>query len=309
MPGLFGAVTQALRSSASLDRLRSDLERFEVTLGRYKAMRATSGTPPDASTGGGPVADGNAWIASCDAHLARARQALSDGAADLGFESLLHAERDAVAIMPVEERVARVDSLRHEVERKLGGSWRGTAASALLSGEARDVPIEAVREALFQRDTTAQNMYRKIALLRRQLLWIFAILAALLVTAVVAARFGGLAALDGAPSTVALLPVAIDMGLLGGTLSAAYSASRTDPNAKIPDVQRSGVITLAKCGLGGAAAIPVLLLLRSGVLPVVDVGSGPLGVLFFCFLAGFSERWFFGTLDTFTRKQASHDGK
>lgn len=297
MPHLINIMKKLRYRSLSLERLAADIEDFEVTFARYRMDHARKERE-------------RAWVEGCNAHLEKAREALRDGDVDSGYQSLLNAEREAVPLMPEEERSARVISLRNEIKDKLGNSWRGESALLLLNGKPEDVPAEAIREALLHRNTHSQNIYRKIELLRKQLAFIGGLLTVLLLIAIAIGVYGRLDVLDRPPSTSGLFPFVIYMGVLGGTWSAAFSVTRTDSSAKIPDVQRTRVIALARSALGGAAAIPVFLLIQGNLIKLMDMPFTPGAVLFFCFLAGFSERWFLSTLETFTRgKSASIQAK
>lgn len=281
--------------SLSTQRLAADIEDFEVTFARYRI---------DA----GKDEIDRAWVESCIAHVANAKKALDRCDVGSGYQSLLNAEREAVPLMPVDERRARVISLRNEVNVKLADSWRRDSVRLLLEGKPEEVAAEAIREAMFHRNTHSQNIYRKIELLRRQLVFIGALLVALLLIAIGVGVSGGLAVLEQKdPASGNLLPFAIYMGVLGGTLSAAISVSHTDASAKIPDVQRTRLIALARSALGGTAAVAVFLLIQGNVVKLMEAPFTPWGVLFFCFLAGFSERWFLSALDTFTKDKSTGD--
>lgn len=281
--------------SLSKQRLAADIEDFETAFARYQIDAAKGGID-------------HAWVEGCKTQVANAKRALERCDVASGYQSLLNAEREAVPLMPADEIQARVISLRNEVTAKLAGSWRGDSASLLLEGKPEEVSAEAIREAMFHRNTHSQNIYRKIELLRRQLTFIGGLLVALLLIAIVVGASGGLAALEQKdPAIGSLLTFAIYMGVLGGTLSAAISVSHTDTRAKIPDVQRTRLVTLARSALGGTAAVAVFLLIQGNVVNVMTASTTPWGVLFFCFLAGFSERWFLSTLNTFTKEKGTCD--
>ncbi len=101
--------------SVSLKRLAADIEDFETDFARYRV---------------GAAKDDNTWVESCSAHLANAKEALAECDANLGYQYLGNAERDAVPLMPEDERRARADSLRTELKYKLD-NWRRKAASLL----------------------------------------------------------------------------------------------------------------------------------------------------------------------------------
>ncbi len=224
----------------------------------------------------------------------------------VSIKSLLNAERDAISGMPAAEKQARVISLKSEIKKKLDGSWRCEAALTLLHEQLETVNAESIKEALFHRNTYSQNIYRKIELLRNQLLFIGFLLIVLLTTAIISALREGLGVLA-QPLSGQLLPYALYMGILGGTLSAAFSVTKTESNAKIPDAQRTRMITLARSAIGGAAAIPVFILIQGNLIKLMDTPFTPWAALFFCFLAGFSERWFLGTLETFTKAKSADE--
>lgn len=274
-------------SSLSLRRLEANIKDFEISFHRYKLIAEQEGKD-------------RSWIDGCNTHLMNANKSWENCDVDSGYQSLLNAEREAIPGMPEAELHARVISLKNEIEKKLEGSWRYKAVSTLLNEQPGPVHAESIKEALFHRNTYSQNIYRKIELLRNQLLFNGALLVVLLIIAIAFALRDGLSIL-GQPLSGGLLPYAIYMGILGGTLSAAYSVTKTDSNAKIPDVQRTRMITLARSAIGGAAAIPVFILIQGNLVKFMDTPFTPWAVLFFCFLAGFSERWFLGTLDTFTK--------
>ena len=90
----------------------------------------------------------------------------------------------------------------------------------------------------------------------------------------------------------------IPAGALGGILSMAFSLGRADLTAKIPDVRLSRLVTFTRPLLGATVAIPVLVFIEAGFLKVEGFVGG-LAVFAFCFLGGFSERWFLGVMERF----------
>ncbi|UCE90270.1 MAG: hypothetical protein JSW10_05495 [Pseudomonadota bacterium] len=286
-PGLsvrekLGRIARRLNTnSQTIARLKSDIEDFDAAYSRRIAA-ARSATPPQE------------WAEACHTHLANAKSALSRFDIASGYQSLLNAERGFVPGMTPQERCARVISLRKEVEKKLADSWRGKAAKELLTGDVESVPIEAIQEAMFHVNTRSQNAYQKIGLLKRQLIFVALILFVLLAGVSVAVLNCAIPGISGEETTLFLS--AIVAGLFGGALSAAISTAKTDPKTTIPDVKRSAFITLARTVIGAAAAIPTYLLIKGGLFQVT--ANNHYVVLFFCFLSGFSERWFLARLDT-----------
>jgi hypothetical protein len=270
-------------------RLRAELDDFEAEYAE-RIDAAKSSAPPAA------------WAVTAERHLHNARQALEQLDIDAGHQSLQSASRDALASLNPAERRTRLVSLQQEVIDKLGGSWRGKAARELLKGEPEGVPVEAMREAMLHLHVHAQNSYRKIALLRRQVSLIGIFLIVLVTAAVVVALLGFVPDLD-APLFVS----SVFAGLLGGTLSAALSSVRVSSRAKFPDAQRSTMIVLARTFIGAAAAIPTFAMMEAGVFGIQ--AHGTLALPFFCFLSGFSERWFLERLGDATGKGASEPVK
>jgi hypothetical protein len=209
-----------------------------------------------------------------------------------------------VAALSNLERRQRVISLKLEAEAKLAKSWRGKATETLLHGDPTQISVEAIREALYHLNSASQNGYRKLGLLKAQLTVVGLILIALVTSAVIAALRGmipGITQGDEANTFVS----AVFSGLLGGTLSAALSSSRVATRTKIPDVQRSSLILLARTFIGAAAAIPTFAMLRGNLVPV-DARE-PFALMLFCFLSGFSERWFLDRLNTAGSKEDAAD--
>ena len=226
--------TKAIRHLSTggpvFDRLRAELEDFDAEYAdRIEAARVSD----DSSI---------PWAVSAQRHLRNAQNALKDFELDSGFQSLLNAERDVIPCMTASERGVRVISLRKEAAEKLSGTWRGKTVAKLLDGEPEEISVEAVREALFHLNTHAQNNYRKLALLRRQLLLIGVILILLVIAAVLVPLFKLVP--SAASDTAKLFTTAVFAGLLGGTLSAAISSTSVPARAKLPDVQRSIKICL-----------------------------------------------------------------
>lgn len=267
-------------NSQTISRLEADIEDFEAAYGARIAA-ARKATPSQQ------------WAEVCHTHLKNAKGGLANYDISSGYQSLLNAERGFVPGLTPLERSARVTSLRKEVGKKLADSWRGEAADELLAGDADSVPIESIQEAMFHVNTRAQNAYQKIGLLKRQLIFVALILFFLLAGVFVAVLNCAVPGISG--SEASLFLSAIIAGLFGGALSAAISTSKTDPKTTIPDVKRSAFITLARTIIGAAAAIPTYLLIKGGLLQVT--ANNHYVVLFFCFLSGFSERWFLARLD------------
>jgi hypothetical protein len=94
------------------------------------------------------------------------------------------------------------------------------------------------------------------------------------------------------------LVLGILAGVLGGMLSTAFSFGRVDLTKKIPEVRLSMLVTSMRAVLGAAVAIPVAVFVESGFVELKALAK-PYSILIFCFLAGFSERWFLGLMERF----------
>lgn len=231
------------------------------------------------------------------------------------WDCLHQFDYDILAAMSDEERDARWCTLRCEAEEKLKGSWRSKAAECIVNQAPKDghVPLHLVRELQTQVATAAQNQQHKLDLFQKKSLpWLTVALAA----AVAAAFAFSLCALN-FERLVAILPwlqtlgpstraeqwarallLGIPAGALGGILSMAFALGRADLKAKIPDMRLSGLIILTRPLLGATVAIPVMVLVEAGFIKVAGF-EGSLAIFAFCFLGGFSERWFLGVMERF----------
>ena len=200
------------------------------------------------------------------------------------------------------ERQARWCTLRAEAEEKLKGSWRNQAAANLIrrADDSKPVPVSLVRELHAHLAAAAQNQQHKLELFQRQSLrWLTVLLGT--VIAVAAAFSCAVLTIDRLASLVPwarALALGIPAGALGGVLSTAFSLGRVDLKARIPDIRFSRLVTLTRPLLGATVAIPVLVFLQAGYVKVAGF-DGSLSIAAFCFLAGFSERWFLGLMERF----------
>lgn len=234
-------------------------------------------------------------VAIIRGHLDLARDACEKGQTNIGYQSFLAAERAAVAVMSPSERTARLVSMREEARQKLQGSWRGDALERLV-GHDSEISVAALQEALFHLHSRSQDVYRKIDILRQQLTFLGMILAILVFAVVVLARVDYINVVN--PNAYEMLPLAVLFGALGGSLSAFISATHTPPEAKIPDAQRTGVISMVRSLIGGAAAIPIYILLEGRLITGISEDVPAAALLGFCFLGGFSERWFISRIES-----------
>jgi putative (di)nucleoside polyphosphate hydrolase len=271
-------------SRVSVERLSSDVEAFETRL-QPRLRRA----------------ENQEWAKTLRSYLRNAHEAIETRSIGAGYESLLAAERAAVPGLTPAERRARLASLREEASRKLVDSWRGIACEKLLGDGTTPVSSAAMQEAMFHVHTRSQNAYHKLDLLRQQLRILAVILTLLVVGTLLLARIG---ALDFAVKNAeVLLPMAVLFGLLGGALSSMITVKGTPPALKIPDAQRSAVVAYVRVLIGGAAAIPIYILIEGQLINIVLGEARSAGLMAFCFLGGFSERWFLGRIESLAGKR------
>lgn len=206
-----------------------------------------------------------------------------------------------VETMTEEERVAHWISLREEGKEKLKGTWRGEAVKELIrevDGK-KPLPVPIVREVQRHVATAAQNMQYKILLVQRSLPYLSAVLVFTMLAALALASHGmsgpgGLIEQE----TGRLLILGIAAGGLGGLVSMAFTLVRGDLKAKIPDMRMSRLVTMMRPIFGAVVAIPVAVLVEDDFVSIKGLVK-PWSVFAFCFLAGFSERWFLGLMEKF----------
>jgi hypothetical protein len=187
--------------------------------------------------------------------------------------------------------------LRKEVPSKLKDGWRGQAICELLGkDDVTDVPAKSLAEAVWHRNTHERNMHRKTDQIRCQLAWLCLFIGVL---AAIAALVGATRP-EFPDSDLGLLPYGIFLGLLGGLMSSAMSASGTDRKARVPEIAAEFYARIARALLGAAASVPVYIAAAGGLVTIGTEGFKPWGLLLLCFVAGFSERWFRRTVAAIT---------
>jgi hypothetical protein len=157
--------------------------------------------------------------------------------------------------------------------------------------------MAVLREVQMHLRVAAQNKQHKLELFERTVPWLLTILAAVVV---VTLTVPGFILISNWPDPflewAKALVLGILAGALGGILSMAFSLGRADISAKIPDMRLSWRVTAMRPLLGATVAIPVLVFVKIGYVKLADFDGLP-AVLVFCFLAGFSERWFLGVME------------
>ena len=273
------------------ERLLTDIASLEAAIDRYKL----NGGQTDPS-----------WQQRCRDEIGMAKRAANRSMVGSGYEHLHNAERESVAGMSPEERHTRsITILREAADSKFQSEWRRQAVYDIFdvtpSNDGK-LPSDAVRklqvskeqlmEAVWHRNTGDRNRHRKLDRLRWQLSLVSILITLFVAVAVIASHlitadnvtFGGV--------NLLAFPEAVYMGLLGGFLSAAFSIRKSNQYAKVPEIQNDLYLALARGMTGAAAAIPVYILVRLQLITIARGEFAPWDLLFLCFLAGFSERWF-----------------
>lgn len=208
-------------------------------------------------------------------------------------------DRQMVYLVDERERQAIWLCAIHEAGEKLGGHRKKAVERLIESVGDGAAPAATVEAALKQIQAQSQNQYYRIAQLRRQIFYVGLFLLVMIVGVVVAARMHWLERLW--PNLDQTLELGMLLGLVGGVLSLAFTVSRTDETAKIPKVRMSFQVALARPIIGAALALPVVLIVDSGLITVAGVEKKWL-VAIASFLAGFSERWFLGIMEGLEKK-------
>lgn len=258
----------------------------------------------------------------CGRLLKQAKEAFAMGDVDSAYIWANELEREMLVTLSDEELQAKLLSAKEEASEKLT-KWRASTVPKLLSAseaagerrvevtaqrketlspsrQSRLVTLGTLKEIMLHLHSNSQNLYRNMRQVRFQLT-----IASLSVTVMVLAML----VLNEMEFFEALgrhmqerLPMAILSGLLGGVLSVAYTVARVDPKQKIPEVKASFLVTVVRPIIGAAVALPVLALIESGLLSLPD-SQRLWVVLTFCFLAGFSERWFLGIMEKLEKQK------
>jgi len=310
-----------LRLATAISLMEAKLQTYEEASASSPGESQQSGEVKESSQGlsGGFTVLG---LQMCGRLLKQAKEAFAMGDVDSAYIWANELEREMLVTLSDEELQAKLLSAKEEASEKLT-KWRASTVPKLLSaGEAagerrvevtaqrketlsptrqsRLVTLGTLKEIMLHLHSNSQNLYRNMRQLRFQLT-----IASLSVTVMVLAmlvlnEMGFFEAL-GRPMQERL-PMAILSGLLGGVLSVAYTVARVDPKQKIPEAKASFLVTVVRPIIGAAVALPVLALIESGLLSLPD-SQRLWVVLTFCFLAGFSERWFLGIMEKLEKQK------
>lgn len=224
----------------------------------------------------------------------------------IAWDCIHQFDHEMLAAMDDPQRTIRWASLVAECGEKLKG-WRIKASEVLIKkvGDAVPVPLPAVWELHTHLWATAQNQQHKIQVYERETL---PLLRRLLLGVVATALLFWYFTITADSPSKALIPWAeaillgVAAGALGGILSMMFSLGRLDASKKIPEARLGTLMTSIRPLLGAAVAIPVVVFVEAKFVDVKGFDR-PLSILAFCFLAGFSERWFVGLIEKFESKK------
>jgi hypothetical protein len=243
---------------------------------------------------------------TCRRSYERALENARNKARYCAWDCLHQFDEDMLNTMSPLELNAQWRELCAEAQEKLKGTWRGEAAAALIKqSDQKDVPLELVRALQAQLATAARNQQHKLELLEQSVLYVTVLLAVVVVAVLVwsiATRLGYLGWWSITWADAFLL--GIPSGALGGLLSMAFMVFRTDLKRKIPEMRFTWTVSLLRPLIGASVAIPVLVLIQSGYVSIKGL-DWPYDIIAFCFLAGFSERWFLGLMERFESEKKS----
>lgn len=232
--------------------------------------------------------------------LERAVQEAVRGARYSAWDCIHQFDDEMLEALSAEELQASWFSLREEVKEKLSG-WRRKAADELVASipDGKPVLLPVAREVQRHLMTVAQNQQYKIVAFEAALSpWTWAML--FFVAVVFALSAHGSFASESLLSRqwANALAIGVFAGGLGGLLSVAFSLGRIDLAAKIPAMRMSQAVTSMRPVLGAVVAIPVVFFVESDYVKIEGFVR-PLSTFAFCFVAGFSERWFLGLMERF----------
>lgn len=154
----------------------------------------------------------------------------------------------------------------------------------------------ALISAMQIRDEHSANVYRRFALLRRQLLALSLVLVGTLAGILVMAAWLPLA-LEKPPTGARTWVWVLLFGTLGGSLTSLLAANGTGAGARVPEQRSQLLVAAARPLVGGAAALLAYALFAADVLRIGATESAA-ALLALAFVAGFSERLVTGAVES-----------
>ncbi|MBM2846539.1 MAG: Nudix hydrolase protein [Bacteroidetes bacterium] len=247
------------------------------------------------------------WVGSVRRSLDLAQQSLDAHDINGGWGALHDAERSMIFGMNDAELLARAATLKAETNSKLKG-WRLQSTDSLfnplkladrlekngsLKKNERTLLQQVVVGALHVLNEHSDNLYHRMRLVGKQLNYLVAVCASLLVCALTISYF---LSAPGSPLDLLHLGSVALAGALGGVVSAMYQLSRVG-QAKIPEALLHGLITSGRPLVGAAAALFIYVVMQSNVISLIDPSKVSFETgLVLGFVAGFSEQFVLSTV-------------
>jgi hypothetical protein len=251
------------------------------------------------------------WARSAYLLLLRAETHVTNRDIEQGWATALSAQRAILSKPNNRQRLERMALvLKHEAESKITG-WRAKAIQDLICDSngklillEKDDNLMRVIDAVALRDDFLQNNWFKILLRRRHLLSLSMILWSAILLVLV---FSWTRILPEFLWDTKVLSTAVLFGVLGAVVSLAQSLTVKDISDRIPVQQLGAIDVWMRPGIGAAASLVVLILLNANDHFKIFAESvkNPEVIVVLSLVAGYSERFIIGALDTISSNQTS----
>jgi hypothetical protein len=183
-----------------------------------------------------------------------------------------------------------------EADQKLK-EWRADAAECLRkSTDTNEAPsVELLVRLRAQLATQSQNTYLKNAAVYEKTRTVWALSLWTILFVLVLAQCGQFDNWFGVAMHEPLRQGVL-AAFLGGVISVSLSIEANDLPTKMPQlVRKLATLTWTRPTVGALCAIPVVFLVQSDFLTIKHLTDEKATILF-CFITGFSERWFFNSM-------------
>ncbi|HTP24576.1 MAG TPA: hypothetical protein VMK12_02805 [Anaeromyxobacteraceae bacterium] len=222
-----------------------------------------------------------------------ANDLLSKGCIDEGWHALHAARRAEIPSMTPEERRGRAVILLEEAISGKLARWRGPAIRKLLGDVARIPDPIALAQAAQVRDDGLENEFRRLGHLSAHLGFMALTLSTAVLTLLAVVLLGSSPLLPGDSAGLACVFL---FGILGGSVSAVRPV--LGQRTRLPEMLQTWKTAFLRPLVGGSAALAVSTLAQSGLFGLALVPeSRSSALLFFAFVAGFSERLVMRTVE------------
>jgi len=250
----------------------------------------------------GPVVLTEPWARAACRLLLQADGYLADWNLQQGWVALRAAQRAMRTNPNDKDSISRAAiMLRREAEKITG--WRSNAIKDLLSEPTGELEPKRVIDALSLRDDQRNTTNYKILLRRRHLVHLFVLL---LIGIVFCLSLSFLNILPDLLNGTKMVAAVLLFGALGGAVSVSRGLLATQVSAKIPSQQIGSSEVLMRPAIGATLALVALIILHANtkfkIFGLLDLDkldtSEYIGViLFFAFVAGYSERFILGAIE------------